>query len=162
MALGTDRGNSGSVASEPPVAIVLTLSDAPPDLPAMVALIVAWPAATVDTKPFADTVATDVFELAHVGVPPATVVPPASLAVAVACVLWPTLIAALASVTRTVATVPPAGLIVIGSDPVTPSTVALMTADPAVSAVTIPVCDTDATDGAELDQVIVRPARGVP
>jgi len=62
--------------------------------------------------------------------------------------------------TTTVAGVPAADVTVIGSEPTTPSTLALTVAWPAAMPVTTPRLDTDATLGDELDQVTVRPLSG--
>jgi hypothetical protein len=51
---------------------------------------------------------------------------------------------------------------VIGNDPTTPLTVALITLVPAAFAVTTPAEETDAIEGAELVHVTVRPPRTEP
>src|SRR5689334_5638583 len=64
--------------------------------------------------------------------------------------------------TATLASVPPGVSTVTPRDPITPSTVALMTAWPAATAVIIPADETDATLGAELAQPTVRPVSARP
>src|SRR5438445_11852940 len=59
-----------------------------PLFPSLVAVIVAEPGVTPETRPSLLTVATDVLELDHVTVRPESGVPPASLGVAVRCTVW--------------------------------------------------------------------------
>ena len=63
----------------------VTVTVAVPLLPSLVAVIVTVPAATPLTSPVHETVATAVFELAHVTVRPVTGAPFASFGVAVNC-----------------------------------------------------------------------------
>jgi hypothetical protein len=118
------------------------------------------PAPTAVINPPADTVATVVFELDHDGVP-RSVFPLPSFATATACVVCPTVNADDGSVTVTVAE-PPGAVTRKASDPTIPSLDAEMTAVPAATPVTTPVLETDATLGAELDHVMVRPVRTRP
>src|SRR5207247_787421 len=122
--------------------------------------IVAGPAATAVTSPLPVTVATAVFELAHVTTRPVRAVPLASCGVAVSCTVWPTCRLAVAGLTTTDAT----GTVVTVSaaDPLWPSLVPVIVAGPAATAVTSPLPVTVAIAVFELDHVTTRPASGVP
>ena len=61
------------------------MTDEVPLFPSLVAVIVADPGVTPETRPLLLTVATAVLELDHVTVRPESGVPPASLGVAVSC-----------------------------------------------------------------------------
>ena len=65
----------------------VTLIEADPLLPSLVAVICAEPAATAVTSPDPETVATAVLFEPHVTVRPVSVLPLASFSVAVACVV---------------------------------------------------------------------------
>src|SRR5207244_11324414 len=67
----------------------VTLIDEVPLFPSLVAVIVADPGVTPETRPLLLTVATAGVELDHVTVRPESGVPPASLGVAVSCTVWP-------------------------------------------------------------------------
>src|SRR5207244_6019788 len=82
----------------------VTVTDEVPLFPSLVAVIVAEPGVTPETRPLLLTVATAVLELDHVTVRPESGVPPASLGVAVSCTVWPASTAAEGGVTSTVAT----------------------------------------------------------
>ena len=69
---------------EPPVGAVTVMLEVPV-LPSLVAVIVAEPDVTPDTSPAPLTVVTDVLLLDHVTVRPESVLPFASLGVAVSC-----------------------------------------------------------------------------
>jgi len=131
-----------------------------PLCPSLVAVIVAEPAVTPFTEPLVVTVATDALEVAHVIVRPVSVLPLASLGVAVSCTVWPTARFADAGVTVTVAT--GTKVTVIADVPLLPSLVAVMVAVPAATPVTRPPLVTVATDGALLPHVTTRPASTFP
>src|SRR5437016_683661 len=82
----------------------VTLIDEVPLFPSLVAVIVAEPGVTPETRPLLLTVATAVLELDHVTVRPESAFPPASLGVAVSCTVWPACTEAEGGVTSTVAT----------------------------------------------------------
>src|SRR5437773_10959649 len=86
--------------------------------PSLVAVIVAGPAAMPVTSPLPFTVATAVFELAHVTTRPVRAVPLASCGVAVSCTVCPTCRLAVAGLTATDAT--PALVGVTAADPLRP------------------------------------------
>jgi hypothetical protein len=67
-----------------------TVSEAFPDCPSLVAVIVVVPAASAVTNPAEETVATAVFPLLQVTTRPVSMLLLASNVVAVACVVWPT------------------------------------------------------------------------
>ena len=73
---------------EPPVGAV-TVMPAVPVLPSLAAVTVADPGVTAETSPELLTVATDVLLLDQVTVRPESVLPLASLSVAVSCTVWP-------------------------------------------------------------------------
>ena len=73
---------------EPPLGAV-TVRLAVPVLPSLVALIVAEPIVTPETSPEPLTVATEVLLLDQVTARPESVLPFASLSVAVSCTVWP-------------------------------------------------------------------------
>jgi hypothetical protein len=66
--------------------IIVTVTVAEPLTPSLVAVIVAVPGATLDTKPLPSTVATSLLELVQATVRPLSGLPPASRSVATACV----------------------------------------------------------------------------
>src|SRR3954470_21227102 len=74
------------------------------DLPSLVAVIVAGPAATPVTRPVAFTVATAVLELDQVTMRPVSGLPAASFVAAASCWVAPLTTVAVAGVTVTVAT----------------------------------------------------------
>jgi len=131
--------------------------DAVPLLPSLVAVIVAEPAATAVTTPLAETVATPVALLDHVTVRPVRTLLAESVVVALSCVLPPTRRATEAGVTATDET--GTMVTVMAAVPVLPSLVAVMVAEPAATAATTPLAETDATPGALLDHVTGRPFR---
>ena len=73
----TSEGKSGTSS--------ITVTDEVPLVPSLVAVIVAEPGVTPETRPLLLTVATAVLELDHVTVRPESGVPPASFGVAVSC-----------------------------------------------------------------------------
>src|SRR5512133_2227749 len=66
-----------------------TLSAAEPDLPSLVAVMVALPGPTVVTSPALETVATLPLDVAHVTVRPLNTAPWASFVVAASCTVAP-------------------------------------------------------------------------
>ena len=123
-------------------------------------MIVAEPAATPLTRPLPLTVATPTLLLAQVTVRPLSAPPLASLGVAVSCTVCPVCTLAVAGLTLTDAT----GTIVTDTvaEPLCPSLVAVIVAEPAAAAVTTPVPLTAATAALLLAQVIARPASVLP
>src|SRR5438552_1604766 len=150
----------GGVTSTVATGTFVTVTDEVPLFPSLVAVIVAEPGVTPETRPPLLTVATAVLELDHVTVRPESGVPPASLGVAVSCTVWPACTDAEGGVTSTVAT----GTFVtlIDEVPLFPSLVAVIVAEPGVTPDTSPLLLTVATAGVELDHVTVRPESGFP
>src|SRR5438552_6627287 len=138
----------------------VTVMDEVPLFPSLVAVIVAVPGVTPETRPLLLTVATAVLELDHVTVRPESGVPPASFGVAVSCGGAPGRADAEGGVTSTVAT----GTFVTVTDevPLLPSLVAVIVAVPGVTPDTSPLLLTVATDVLELDHVTIRPESGFP
>jgi hypothetical protein len=120
-------------------------------------MICTGPALTLVTSPAGDTDAIAVLPELHVTLRPVKMLPFTSRVVAVACVVCPTVIDVEASdtVTRNTGT----GTTVIDDVPAFPSLVAVIVALPIATAVTRPVVDTLAIEGALDDQVTVRPLR---
>jgi hypothetical protein len=137
----------------------VTLTEALPVFPSLVALIVALPFATPVTSPVvALTVATAGFELANVTTLPVNTPAEASHVVAVACVVPPGTRLDVPSATETDATGTVTVVTVIVAVPTTPSLVALMVELPAPTPVMRPLVGfTLATAALELDQVTTRP-----
>jgi hypothetical protein len=129
-------------------------------LPSLVAVIVVDPVVTPATRPLADTVAAAGLLLTQLIARPARGFPAESFGVAVSWTVPPTATLADAGLTVMDAT----GTFVTVTDivPLFPSLVAVTVAVPAALAVTSPVEDTDATDGALLVQLIERPLSGAP
>ena len=140
----------------------VTVSAAPALLPSLLAVIVAVPAASVETSPDALTEATAGAELAQVTVRPVSTAPPASLSVAVACVVWPTVTDVALSATDTLATTTGGVEIVSEIDPLFPSDVAVTEAEPAPNAVTRPAGEIPRTAGLDDVHPIVRPVNTLP
>ena len=147
---------SGAISSTVTVAGVLVTS-----LP--VAVIIAVPAATAVTSPVLSTVATPVSSLAQVNVTSATVMPSAVNAIAVNRNVPPTIIIIEAGLTTTRSTTGGGSTTVTltGSE-VTSSTLAVIIAVPAATAVTSPVLSTVATPVSSLAQVNVTSATAMP
>jgi hypothetical protein len=126
--------------------------------PSLVAVIVAVPAALPVTSPLELTVATLVFELAHVTTRPVNGLPLASFGVAVSCVLPPGARLADEGLTTTLAT--GTCVTVTLADPLCPSLVAVTVVVPGPAPVTAPVAFTLAIPLFPLVQVMARPLRG--
>src|SRR6266851_4330886 len=139
---------------------LVTVTVAVPDLPSLVAVIVADPAATPVTNPLALTVATAGALLDQVTTRPLSVAPAASLVTAESCSVAPTSRPAGAGLTVTLAT---GTLLTVMADvPLIPSLVAVIVAEPAAIPVTNPLALTVATAALLLPHVTTRPARATP
>jgi hypothetical protein len=138
----------------------ITVTEAVPTIPSLVAEIAAVPSASPVTTPFADTAATFASLEFQAIVLPESTLPAASRGVAMASIVRPRTTDGEASETPSVA-------IVCGCDaavttrvalPVLPFAEAVMTVVPTESAVTLPVAGAmDATAGFELAQSTVSP-----
>src|SRR5947199_328356 len=150
----------GGVTSTVATGTFVTLIAEVPLFPSLVAVIVAEPGVTPETRPLLFTAATAVLELDHVTVRPERGAPLASFGVAVSCTVWPACTEAEGGVTSTVAT----GTFVTVTDevPLFPSLVAVIVAEPGVTPETRPLLLAVATAVLELDHVTVRPESGFP
>jgi hypothetical protein len=138
---------------------VTVMSDVP-DLPSLVAVIVAVPTPTAVTSPFASTVAAALSD-DHVTVRPVRVAPAESLVTALSCWVFPTTTLAEDGVTETLAT--GTGVTVIVAVPLWPSLVAVIVATPKLTADTRPVLAfTVAIAGASELQATERPESTSP
>src|SRR5207247_1491202 len=144
----------------PPLEGTVTVINAVPLWPSLVAVIVAVPTTTPVTRPVAFTLAMPGVLLAQVTVRPVSGFPFASFGVAVSCTVWPACTDAVAGLTVTAAT--GTVLTVIVAEPLCPSEVAVIVAAPAATAVTSPLALTVATAVLPLDQVTVRPGSELP
>jgi hypothetical protein len=135
----------------------LTVSVALLVLPSLTAMICTDPAPAAVTIPVGETVAIALSPELQVTARPVRIFPLASRVVAVACVVCPTVMVGEARDTVTIAT--GIGTTVIEDVPVCPSLVARIVALPSASALTRPLDDTLAIEGALDDQVTVRPVR---
>jgi len=131
-----------------------------PLCPSLVAVMVAEPAVTPVTSPLPLTVATDPLLLVQTIERPVSTFPDASLVVAASCTVWPASTLADAGLTATVAT----GTLEteITAVPVRPSLVAVIVAEPTVTAPASPLPFTVTTAGVLLVHVTVRPLRTLP
>jgi|SRR5947209_5335271 len=131
-----------------------------PLFPSLVAVTVADPAATPVTSPLTLTLATAPLLVDHMMVRPVSGLPLASLGVAVSCTVPPTKMVGAAGATVTDAT----GVVVMvtAAEPLLPSLVAVIVAEPAAFPVTSPLELTDATALLLEDQVTTRPVSGLP
>src|SRR2546429_7312918 len=114
----------GGVTSTDATGTFVTVIDEVPLFPSLVAVIVAEPGVTPETRPLLLTVATAVLELDHVTVRPERGAPLASFGVAVSCTVWPACTDAVGGVTSTVAT--GTGVTVTDEVPLFPSLVAVI------------------------------------
>src|SRR2546422_404295 len=137
-----------------------TVTAALPVFPSLVAVIVTAPAATPVTSPVEDTVATAGALDVQVTDRPESTLPAASFSVAVSCTVAPTSTTAVTGLITTDATGTFATVTV--AEPLFPSLVAVIVADPAATPVTRPPDDTVATAGLPLVHVTARPARMFP
>jgi hypothetical protein len=140
-----------------------TVSPSDPLTPSLVAVMTTAPAATAVTSPLAETIATAVLDEVQPTVRPLRTFPDASFNVMVICNVSPTVNDVELAVRVTVATGAGAGAATVTvAAPLCPSMVAITDADPAFTAVTVPVAETVATSGLALDHVTVRPVRMLP
>ncbi len=136
-----------------------TVSVAVPDLPSLVAVIVAVPSAFAVASPVASTVATVVLLEPHVTSLPVSVFPCASFVVAVNCLVCVTRTVAVGGATVTDAT----GMYTVIADvPLLPSLLAVIVAVPNATAVTSPDDETVATLVLLDPQLTVRPVSTLP
>src|SRR5437867_12330735 len=112
----------------------VTATAALPALPSLVAVTVADPAALLVTRPLGLTVATAVLLLAHVTGRPVSALPAESFGVAVSWTVCPTVRLAVAGATATEAT--GTAVTVIAAEPLLPSLVAVIVAEPGATPVT--------------------------
>jgi hypothetical protein len=129
-------------------------------LPSLVAVTDAVPGATPVTTPVADTVATPGVPEVHVTVRPVSTLLFASFNVAERVVVSPMVIVADVGATATVAT--GTTVTVTVAVPCFPSLVAVIVAEPALTAVTTPLAETVATPGVPDVHVTVRPVSTLP
>jgi hypothetical protein len=132
VTLATAAGGGGGA--------VATVSAAWPLTPSLEAKTVADPAATPDTNPFADTVATELFDVLHDMLRPVSAAPAASRATAESCTVVPTCTLAAEGVTDTAAT--GTGTTTTGAVADFPSTETRMLALPTLRADSIPALET--------------------
>lgn len=141
----------------------VTVTEASPVCPSAAAAIVADPAATAVTTPLAETVASAGSVEDHVTLRPTRTLPAASRSVAVACVVCPTVIEAVASATVMVATgAGGGGETATAAEPETPSTVAVTVVLPWPTAVSNPDEDSVATAGFALVHCVTRCVSAAP
>jgi len=133
----------------------VTVTVAVPLFPSLEAVIVTLPVLRALTRPELDTTAMVSSLEVHPTSRPGNSAPDASRTLAESCTAPPTATLAVGGVTTTVST--GTCRTVTEAEPITPSTFAKMTAIPGDSAVTTPVLDTEATDGAPLDHDAGRP-----
>src|SRR5437867_1675036 len=137
-----------------------TVTAALPLCPSLVAVMVTAPGATPFTSPVADTVATAEALDTQVTDRPESTLPAESFSVVVSCTVAPTSTMAVAGLITTDATGTLATL--IAADPLFPSLVAVIVADPAATPVTSPLADTVATAAFPLVHGTAPPARMFP
>src|SRR6185503_7336949 len=139
---------------------LVTVTNADPTTPSIVAEMSTDPGATPDTTPVPLTDATALLALAPVVVRPVNALPLASRGVAANVVVAPTNTVTLCGTTTTVAT--GTGITVIVAVPLCPSLVAVMVAVPEANPSIRPLPETRATVGALLVHVTTRPLSGLP
>jgi len=150
-----DAGDTLTVATG---ATVTVMADVPL-FPSLVAVIVAEPAATPVTRPVVFTVATAVLLLLHVTTRPVKALPAASRGVAVSCTVCPVITLADAGATVTDAT---GAATLTADEPLWPSLVAVIVAEPPATPVTSPLPFTVATAVLLLPHVTTRPDSALP
>jgi hypothetical protein len=128
--------------------------------PSLEAVITVVPTASVVIAPLLSTVATAGVDELHATERPVSVAPRSSRSTALAVVVAPSVSDGNASVTTTVAT--GAGITVSVALPVFPSLVAVMVAEPAAMADTVPPSFTVATVGDDDVQLTTRPVTAAP
>jgi hypothetical protein len=141
----------------------VTVTDALPVMPSLVAVIWIVPAVTAVTRPLELTEAIPAFALDQVMTRPVSTLLFASRVVAESWTVEPTTRLGAEGETDTVATGTGAGAVtVIAVVPVFVSLVAVIVALPAATAVTKPLALTEAMAGLELDHVTTRPVSTLP
>jgi len=151
-----------------PTATVLTgaaatVSASVPVFVSLVAVSVTLPAAMPVTSPVGETLATEVFDDVQPIVRPVRTFPVASFNVAVTCSVVPTSKVLELAESVTVATGAGAGAATVAAAaPLWPSLVAMIDAEPALTALTTPDDDTLATSVFALVHVMVRPVSTLP
>src|SRR5438876_9292360 len=137
----------------------VTVIDDVPLLPSLVAVIVAEPGVTAVTRPLPFTVATDVLLLDQETARPESAAPFASCGVAASWTVSPVWTVAVAGVTSTEAT----GMLVTVMDdvPLIPSLVAVIVAEPGVTAEARPSLVTGGRDVLPVAHVAVRALAGI-
>jgi len=138
----------------------MTVSDALPLFPSLVAMMLALPAVAAVIRPLVDTVATAALSDDQTMARPISGMPLASRVVAVACVACPAATEPDANITDTEAT--GTAVTVIEAPLFFPSLVAVICAAPGETAVMTPLCETVATDGASEVQLTARSLRTFP
>jgi hypothetical protein len=138
----------------------VTVSSALPIFPSLVATMFAVPTVTALTTPCAETVATNVLLELHDTARPVSTAPFASSVIAAACAVPTAVMEFGVRVTVTEAT--GTGITVMEEDPVFPSLVALIVAEPTTWAVTSPFRSTVAIVLSVDDQVTARPVSVLP
>jgi hypothetical protein len=140
-----------------------TVNPIDPVFPSLDAAIVTVPAAIALTRPVVETVAIAVFDDVQPTVRPVSTLPDASFSVITTCIVAPTASVVELAESDTVSTGAGAGASTVNVEPpVCPSLLAMIDADPALTAVTVPLAETVATPGFALDQVTVRPVKTFP
>src|SRR5436309_1509186 len=137
-----------------------TVTAAVPRCPSLVAVIVTAPTATPVTRPLAETVPTAPLPVVQVSARPLSTLPLASLRVAVSCTVPPTYMLGAVGLTVTDATGTIATVTLV--EPLCPSLVAVIIADPAATPVTSPAADTVAIAVFELVHATPRPVSTFP
>src|SRR5215207_1118598 len=145
----------------------VTPSEAFPDLPSAVAVMVTVPDCTAVTSPEPFTFATCASELVQTIERPVSTVPPASLSVALAWVDWPAARLGEFRATVTDATAAPDGfddpaVTVTGTTVLRPDALAVISASPTATVVRRPLLSTVATFAFELLHEMLRPSIGLP
>jgi hypothetical protein len=141
----------------------MTVSAAVPLTPPLVAVIVDEPATRPVTSPEAETPATVVLLDAQVIARPVRTLPFASRVTAANCTVLPVWMVAVAGDTETEATGTGEGAVTVSdAEPLFPSLDAIMLAEPAPAAVTMPLELTAAMVAFELDHETARPVRTFP
>src|SRR5437764_656621 len=151
----TDATGTGVAAATVMVALPL--------LPSLVAVIVAVPAARPVTRPPEPTEAIEELLVDQLPARPVSVSPLASLRIAVAWSVPPTVTLGDARLTVTVATGTGVTAATVTVDaPFCPPLVAVIVADPPATPVTSPLPSTVATAGSLLDQLAAQPVSTLP
>ena len=144
----------------------MTVMDAVPLFPSLVAVMVAEPGAIAVTNPFEETVAIEPLDVDQATDRPVRTLPFASRTVACNCVVCPVWMLAEGGAMLTDATGAGGGgggaVTVIAAVPLFPSLVAVMVAEPAATPVTKPLEETVATEPLDVVHVMARPVSTLP